>query len=84
MQSNEENSQGGPSALSQRGTVSDSTTDGIPRFQGMNEDSNTGFSDGDPAAFDSDSNQTFEPQAYNTTGQHGSTDFSALNQELQK
>ena len=28
----------------------------------MNEDSNMGFSDPEPTGFDSDSNQTFEPQ----------------------
>ncbi|KAK6034708.1 BCL7, conserver region [Cooperia oncophora] len=41
----------------------------------INDDSNTGFSE---AAFDSDSNQTFEPQNYQPSTEHGSTDFSAM------
>ncbi|CAI4222298.1 unnamed protein product [Auanema sp. JU1783] len=61
----------------------DSTNPIAPLF-GANEDSNTGFSEPDHTTFDSDSNQTFEPQAY-PNAQHGSTDFSALrNSELQK
>ncbi|VDP14343.1 unnamed protein product [Heligmosomoides polygyrus] len=41
----------------------------------INDDSNTGFSE---AGFDSDSNQTFEPQNYQAAAEHGSTDFSAM------
>ncbi|KAJ1351547.1 hypothetical protein KIN20_007584 [Parelaphostrongylus tenuis] len=67
IQSTEENSQ-------------DSTTGTnaprLARFAGnLNDDSNTGFSE---AGFDSDSNQTFEPQNYQPSSEHVSTDFSAM------
>ncbi|MFH4981837.1 hypothetical protein AB6A40_008546 [Gnathostoma spinigerum] len=48
----------------------------IRAFSNLNDDSNTGFSEG---AYDSDSNQTFEPLSY--PNNNGSTDFSALRQE---
>ncbi|VDK22912.1 unnamed protein product [Anisakis simplex] len=43
----------------------------------MNEDSNTGFSEG---GFDSDSNHTFDPVNYHSTN-GSSTDFSALRRQ---
>uniref|UniRef100_A0A915CKG0 BCL7-like protein n=1 Tax=Parascaris univalens TaxID=6257 RepID=A0A915CKG0_PARUN len=45
----------------------------VRSFANLNEDSNTGFSEG---GFDSDSNQTFDPVSYQSN--NGSTDFSAL------
>ncbi|KHJ89112.1 BCL7, conserver region [Oesophagostomum dentatum] len=48
----------------------------LGRFGGnANDDSNTGFSE---TGFDSDSNQTFEPQNYQPSAEHSSTDFSAM------
>ncbi|ETN81533.1 hypothetical protein NECAME_08444 [Necator americanus] len=67
IQSTEENSQD-----SNTGT----NAPRLARFGGnINDDSNTGFSE---AGFDSDSNQTFEPQNYQPSTEHASTDFSAM------
>ncbi|CAD6188516.1 unnamed protein product [Caenorhabditis auriculariae] len=62
IQSTEENSQDSTSVSMSR----------VARFE-INEDSNFSERDG----FDSDSNQTFEPQNYQGTTQ-GSTDFSSM------
>ncbi|WKX99635.1 hypothetical protein Q1695_014484 [Nippostrongylus brasiliensis] len=67
IQSTEENSQD---------STSGANAPRLGRFgANINEDSNTGFSE---AGFDSDSNQTFEPQNYQPSAEHGSTDFSAM------
>uniref|UniRef100_A0A7I4YE83 B-cell CLL/lymphoma 7 protein family member A n=1 Tax=Haemonchus contortus TaxID=6289 RepID=A0A7I4YE83_HAECO len=67
IQSTEENSQ-------DSGTAPNAPR--LARFgANINDDSNTGFSE---AGFDSDSNQTFEPQNYQPSTDHGSTDFSAM------
>ncbi|EPB79632.1 BCL7, conserver region [Ancylostoma ceylanicum] len=67
MQSTEENSQDSNTATN---------APRLARFGGnINDDSNTGFSE---AGFDSDSNQTFEPQNYQPSAEHASTDFSAM------
>lgn len=67
IQSTEENSQD---------SATGANAPRLARFgANINDDSNTGFSE---AGFDSDSNQTFEPQNYQAAAEHGSTDFSAM------
>ncbi|EFO26203.1 BCL7 protein [Loa loa] len=58
----------------------------VRAFGNLNDDSNTGFSEG---GFDSDSNQTFEAvgfqsQSNNSGTPNGSTDFSEMRQQEQE
>ncbi|VDP16200.1 unnamed protein product [Onchocerca flexuosa] len=58
----------------------------VRAFSNLNDDSNTGFSEG---GFDSDSNQTFEAvgfqsQSNNSSTPNGSTDFSEMRQQEQE
>lgn len=58
----------------------------VRAFGNLNDDSNTGFSEG---GFDSDSNQTFEAvgfqsQSNNSNTPNGSTDFSEMRQQEQE
>ncbi|VDK86040.1 unnamed protein product [Onchocerca ochengi] len=58
----------------------------VRAFSNLNDDSNTGFSEG---GFDSDSNQTFEAvgfqsQSNNNSTPNGSTDFSEMRQQEQE
>uniref|UniRef100_A0A183UUH6 BCL7-like protein C28H8.1 n=2 Tax=Toxocara canis TaxID=6265 RepID=A0A183UUH6_TOXCA len=57
-------------------TLENSDVTRVRSFANLNDDSNTGFSEG---GFDSDSNQTFDPVNYHSN--NGSTDFSALRRQ---